>query len=249
MKQILYNEWQGETRDWGWQRPKKGKGTKKEKVATALHHGGVLREWKSQKTGGARVHILVCTKLCTSILFPACQGQTDPQPPVELGDSRTFGMDRMTGSAHQSGSSLPWRQQWVLPGGLDCLGLALGEFRMFEVPFSYSGSYWEFKVSIRGDRFCGYRSLYAGDTHPRSTATHQMQYSRWAVQAVTMTCRLQGRYAGGRDPCRLGIRPSVDQVESSPDQRGKREKEAKRTLVFWRNLSLSFFGSPFPLLD
>lgn len=136
-------------------------------------------------------------------------------------------MDRMTGSAHQSGSSLPWRQQWVLPGGLDCLGLALGEFRMLEVPFSYSGSYWEFKVSIRGDRFCGYRSLYAGDTHPRSTATHQMQYSRWAVQAVTMTCRLQGRYAGVRDSCRLGIRPSVDQVQSSPDQRGKRENKQR----------------------
>ncbi|KAJ5695777.1 hypothetical protein N7536_006189 [Penicillium majusculum] len=69
----------------------------------------------------------------------------------------------MTGSAHQSGSLLPWRQQWVLPGGLDCLELALGEFRMLEVPFTYSGSYWGFKVSIRGDRFCGYRSLYAGD--------------------------------------------------------------------------------------
>lgn len=97
------------------------------------------------------------------MLFPACQGQTDPQSPVELGDSRTFGMDRMTGSAHQSGSSLPWRQQWVLPGDLDCLGLALGEFRMLGVRFTYSGSYGEFKVSIRDDCFYRYRSLYAGD--------------------------------------------------------------------------------------
>lgn len=98
------------------------------------------------------------------MLFPACQGQPDPQSPVQLGDSRTFGMDRMTGSAHQSGSSLPWRQQWVLPGGLDCLGLALGELRILEVTFTYSGSHWEFKVSIGGDHLCGYRSLYAGDT-------------------------------------------------------------------------------------
>lgn len=69
--------------------------------------------------------------------------------------------------------------------------------------------------------------LYMRAIYPRSTATHQMQYSRWAVQAANMTCRLQGRYAGGRDPCRLGIRPSVDQVESSPDQRGKREKKQR----------------------
>lgn len=86
------------------------------------------------------------------MLFPACQGQTDPQSPVELGDSRAFGMDRMTGSAHtnlavrspggSSGSSLgswiAWDWLW-------------GKFRMLGVPFTYSGSYWELKVSIRCD--------------------------------------------------------------------------------------------------
>lgn len=97
--------------------------------------------------------------------------------------------------------------------------------------------------------------------NPRSTATHRMQYSRWAVQAATMTCRLQGRYAGGRDPCRLGIRPSVDQVKSSPDQRGKREKKQREPscsgetypshtsgplfLLWSRDSSLKFLYIPF----
>lgn len=53
-----------------------------------------------------------------------------------------------------------------------------------------------------------------------------------------MTCSLQGRYAGVRDPCRLGIRPSVDQVQSSPDQRGKREKKQRKPRVLAKHIPL-----------
>lgn len=134
-------------------------------------------------------------------------------------------MDRMTGSAHQSGSSLPWRQQWVLPGGPGLNGIGFGQ----RVPNAWSlfdlfGSYWEFKCLLPGTIVPTGISLYA-DNMPTICCN-----SSDAIQQVgiteNMTCRLQGRYAV-RDPCRLGIRPSVDQVESGPDQRGKRENKQR----------------------
>lgn len=99
---------------------------------------------------------------------------------------------------------------------------------MLGVPLTYSALIGNLNIYYPRRSFIyGYLSLCMRTIYPRSAATHRIQYSRWALQAENMTCRLQGRYAGVRDSCRLGIRPSVDQVQSSPDQRGKRENKQR----------------------
>jgi hypothetical protein len=103
-------------------------------------------------------------------------------------------------------------------------------------PFELFGFYWEFKCLLPETIVSTGISLYA-DNIPTICCN-----SSDAIQQVgiteSMTCRLQGRYAV-RDPCRLGIRPSVDQVESNPDQRGKREnKQREKPRVLAKHIPL-----------